>query len=70
MSPLNDKKRVGIFKELDTFRERDFSFSSGRILGSMCSQPHPIAKEAYLKFLDTNLGDPEMFPGTKEIESK
>ena len=36
----------------------------------MCTQPHPIAKEVYLKFLETNLGDPELFPGTKEIESK
>jgi tyrosine decarboxylase/aspartate 1-decarboxylase len=52
------------------FKKRDFSFSSGHILGSMCAQPHPIAKEAYLKFLETNLGDPELFPGTKEIESR
>jgi tyrosine decarboxylase/aspartate 1-decarboxylase len=36
----------------------------------MCTQPHPIAKEAYLQFLETNLGDPELFPGTKKIESK
>jgi tyrosine decarboxylase/aspartate 1-decarboxylase len=36
----------------------------------MCTQPHNIAKEAYLKFLETNLGDPELFPGTKEIEIK
>ncbi len=71
MEPHNkDKKRIGILKELDTFKERDFSFSSGHILGSMCTQLHPIAKEAYLKFLGTNLGDPEMFLGTKEIESK
>jgi len=36
----------------------------------MCTQPHIIAKETYMKFLETNLGDPELFPGTKEIESK
>lgn len=70
MPSHDDKKRIGILKELDTFRERDFSFSSGHILGSMCTQPHPIAKEAYLKFLATNLGDPELFPGTKDIEFK
>ena len=70
MSLHDDKKRVEILKELNAFKKRDFSFSSGRILGSMCTQPHPIAKEAYLKFLETNLGDPELFPGTKEIESK
>ncbi len=70
MSLYDDKKRVEILKELNAFKKRDFNFSSGHILGSMCTQPHPIAKEVYLKFLETNLGDPELFPGTKEIESK
>ena len=70
MSLYDDKKRVEILKELNSFKKRDFSFSSGYILGSMCTQPHPIAKEAYQKFLETNLGDPELFPGAKEIESK
>ena len=59
-----------ILKKLDSIREKDYTFSSGRILGSMCTQPHPIAKEAYIKFLETNLGDPELFPGLKEIESE
>jgi tyrosine decarboxylase/aspartate 1-decarboxylase len=65
-----NNKREKILKELDTIKEKDFSFSSGHILGSMCTQPHHIAKEAYFKFLETNLGDPELFPGTKEIECK
>ncbi|MCX6663500.1 MAG: tyrosine decarboxylase MfnA [Euryarchaeota archaeon] len=67
----NDKKkREKIFKELESFQQRDFCFSSGHILGSMCTQPHPIAREAYIQFLETNLGDPELCPGTKEIESR
>ncbi len=66
----DDTKRNNILTELDFFQQRDFSFSSGHILGSMCTQPHPIAREAYLKFLETNLGDPELCPGTKEIESR
>src|SRR4030042_4879656 len=36
----------------------------------MCPVPHPIAREAYMQFLETNLGDPELCPGTKEIESR
>lgn len=64
------KKRHIILKELDESRERDFTFASGHILGSMCTQPHPIAKEAYFRFLEINLGDPELFPGAKKIESK
>jgi len=57
-------------KELQKYREKDFSFSNGRILGSMCTQPHPIAKKTYIEFLETNLGDPDLFPGSKEIELK
>jgi tyrosine decarboxylase/aspartate 1-decarboxylase len=59
-----------IISKLDEYKEKDFTFSSGHILGSMCSQPHEIAKMAYIKFLESNLGDPELFPGTKEIESR
>lgn len=36
----------------------------------MCAQPHPIAREAYVRFLETNLGDPELCPGTKAIEER
>jgi tyrosine decarboxylase/aspartate 1-decarboxylase len=67
---MNGKKQEKIFDELNKLKERDFSFSDGHILGSMCTQPHPIAKKVYNDFLETNLGDPELFPGTKEIELK
>ena len=70
MVPLDNKKKQKIFNELTCLQQRDFCFSSGRILGSMCAQPHPIAREAYVQFLETNLGDPELCPGTKEIESR
>lgn len=59
-----------ILKELAEFHELDYDYSDGRILGSMCTEAHPFAKEVYCKFLDTNLGDPGLFKGTKLIESK
>lgn len=67
---MNKKKQEKIFIELKKLKDNDFSFLKGQILGSMCTQPHPIAKKAYIDFLETNLGDPELFPGTKEIESR
>ncbi len=70
MTSEDDTKRSNILKELNFFQQRDFCFSSGHILGSMCTQPHPIVREVYLQFLETNLGDPELCPGTKEIESR
>ena len=48
----------------------DCCYSDGRILGSMCTEAHPIAKEAFYKFSDSNLGDPGLFKGTKLIEDE
>ena len=67
---MNRKKQEKILMDLLKLKNKDFTFSNGHILGSMCTQPHQIAKKAYLDFLETNLGDPELFPGTKEIELK
>ncbi len=63
-----NKNYKNVINELEKFRKKDFSFSSGHILGSMCTQPLSISKEIYMKFLETNLGDPALFPGTKELE--
>ena len=59
-----------ILKELDELHKLDHDYSDGRILGSMCTEAHPFAKEVYCKFLDTNLGDPGLFKGTKRIENE
>jgi len=61
-------KSQDVLKIIEKYRNKDFTFSSGHILGSMCTQPHPIANKAYMKFLDTNLGDPGLFPGSIELE--
>lgn len=65
--PLDKEK---ILEELSEFQKLDYNYSDGRILGSMCTEAHPFAKEVYFKFLDTNLGDPGLFRGTKLIESE
>ena len=59
-----------IFNQLNQFQAMDCKYSDGRILGSMCTEAHPIAKEAYFKFIDSNLGDPGLFKGTKMIEDE
>ena len=50
-----------IIKELDDIHKLYNDYSEGRILGSMCTEAHPFAKEFYFKFLDTNLGDTCLF---------
>lgn len=59
-----------ILKELDEIHKMDYDYADGRILGSMCTEAHPFAKEVYYTFLDTNLGDPGLFKGTKFIENE
>ena len=65
--PINKDE---ILKELDLIQDKDLKYSNGRILGSMCTEAHPFGKEVYIKFLDSNLGDPGLFKGTKSIEDK
>ena len=60
--------KEAILKELDELQKLDYKYCDGRILGSMCTEAHPFAKEVYCKFLDSNLGDPGLFKGTKQIE--
>lgn len=59
-----------VLNELKTKLEKDLSFSSGKIIGSMCTSPHPIAKKAFCLYMDKNLGDPGLFPATAEMEKE
>ena len=69
---MQDKSmdKQDILKELEELHKLDYDYADGRILGSMCTEAHPFAKEVYCKFLDTNLGDPGLFKGTKQIEEE
>ncbi len=69
---MDDKPmdKQDILNELDELHRLDHNYADGIILGSMCTEAHPFAKEVYCKFLDTNLGDPGLFKGTKLIEEK
>lgn len=69
---MDDKPmdKQDILNELEEIHKLDYNYADGRILGSMCTEAHPFAKEVYCKFLDTNLGDPGLFRGTKHIENE
>lgn len=51
-------------------RDEDASFAKGQILGSMCTAPHEAAARAFGMYLETNLGDPDHFPGTARLEQE
>ena len=69
---MDDKPidKQDILEKLNELHKLDHDYADGRILGSMCTQAHPFAKEVFCKFLDTNLGDPGLFKGTKQIENE
>ena len=64
----SSRKRV--VSRLKKIRQLDPQYRHGRILCSMCTQPHPIAERAYRLFLNSNLGDPGLFPGSAQIEQE
>ncbi len=59
-----------ILKKLSKFKSNDLKYSSGRILGSMCTMADPLAKKVFYDFLDSNLGDPSLFEGTHALEQE
>jgi tyrosine decarboxylase/aspartate 1-decarboxylase len=62
--------RARVMEDLRRRRSMDVPFSSGRILGSMCTAPHPVALEAHMLFHESNLGNPGLCPGTAEMEKE
>ncbi len=56
--------------ELFTFlaRKKSEDLDHACILSSMCTLPHAVAVRAHCMFMETNLGDPGLFPGTMALE--
>jgi tyrosine decarboxylase / aspartate 1-decarboxylase len=57
-----------VMRLLEKTRERDYRYD--RFFSTMCTQPHPIAVRAHSMFLETNLGDPGLFPGVADMEER
>jgi tyrosine decarboxylase/aspartate 1-decarboxylase len=62
--------RKAVLAELAKAREQDLDYADGRIMCSMCTEPHPIAKKAQQLFSSSNLGDPGLFPGSQRLEKE
>lgn len=63
-------KKQKIFEKLKHFQSKDLTHKSGKIMGSMCTCPHEVGREAFSMFLESNLGDPGLFKGTKMMEDE
>ena len=67
---VNGRSKKEVLAELRRIREEDVKYEDGRVLCSMCTTPHPIAKIAHRMFLSSNLGDPGLFPGSSRLEKE
>ncbi|MGM0770513.1 MAG: tyrosine decarboxylase MfnA [Halobacteriota archaeon] len=66
-------EETGISREeilliLKNAKSRDTSYA--RVLSSMCTYPHEIAVLAHTQFIEANMGDPGLFPGTYDLEKQ
>jgi len=62
----NGRPQDEIFTFLSSKKKEDIDHRY--ILSSMCTLPHPVAVKAHCMFMETNLGDPGLFPGTTSLE--
>ncbi|MEM4699883.1 MAG: tyrosine decarboxylase MfnA [Candidatus Nezhaarchaeales archaeon] len=57
-----------VLAELEERLRGELTYSSGKILGSMCTRPHPLARRVFCKYMEKNLGDPGLFKATAKLE--
>jgi tyrosine decarboxylase/aspartate 1-decarboxylase len=69
---MRDKglSRKAVLAELRKFWAQDLRYEDGRILCSMCTAPHRVAKTAHSLFLSSNLGDSGLFLGSLRLEKE
>lgn len=61
---------AAVRRRLASSAEADWDFAQGRIFGSMCTQPLPLAVDATGPFVTANLGNPGLCPGTARLEEE
>jgi tyrosine decarboxylase/aspartate 1-decarboxylase len=59
-----------IMKELESALKEDYLFEEGQVLGSMCTRPLEGSVDAHAMFIESNLGNPGLYPGTKMLEGE
>ncbi|MHA1911492.1 MAG: aminotransferase class V-fold PLP-dependent enzyme [Candidatus Kariarchaeaceae archaeon] len=57
-------------KNNESEKTQDNDYSSGKILRSMNTSPHPIAQKIFIENLEINLGDPQLFPNSFQLENE
>ncbi|MFQ6106461.1 MAG: tyrosine decarboxylase MfnA [Thermoplasmata archaeon] len=59
-----------VISQVEKALSEDSHFEDGKILGSMCTQPLDVAIDTHGMFIESNLGNPGLYPGTRRLESR
>ncbi|WP_297435628.1 tyrosine decarboxylase MfnA [Thermococcus sp.] len=70
MFPNEGMEEEEVLNELRKKTALDLTFNSGKILGSMCTYPHLLARKVLWEYLDRNLGDPGLHVGSQTVEGE
>lgn len=62
--------RAAIISDLEKALAQDHHFSDGHVISSMCTSPLDIAREAHAMFIESNLGNAGLYPGTLSLEKQ
>ncbi len=65
---ITGRTAIEVMGDLEKALKLNHHFSDGRILSSMCTKPHELAIQAHMMFIESNLGNPDLYPGTKKLE--
>ncbi|MFO7618399.1 MAG: tyrosine decarboxylase MfnA [Thermoplasmata archaeon] len=63
-------RRDKVMEELRDALSKDHHFSDGHVISSMCTKPMDIAAEAHAMFIEANLGNAGLYPGTLGLEKQ
>jgi tyrosine decarboxylase/aspartate 1-decarboxylase len=66
--PEDSLSEEEVLRTLEEMKGKDLQYD--RFFSTMCTRPHSIAAKAHNLFLETNLGDPGLFPGASELEAR
>ncbi|MFO7991693.1 MAG: tyrosine decarboxylase MfnA [Thermoplasmata archaeon] len=66
--PEEPLDRGEIISRMFKAKNDDLNFSSGRVFGSMCTEPLDIGNRVHALFLEANLGNPGLCRGTESLD--
>ncbi len=70
MFPEEGRSKEEVMERALAAKEKDINFDSGRVFGSMCTSPLEIGRKIHAEFLEANLGNPGLCPGTEGLEKE